>query len=142
MGHDSQVEPSQWILLLLTTMALGYASWALPPLLIHGAQRWPIPIFFHPLTDASIAFPVSIICLVGSGLLLSLLFSWPAMLIAPVTSLQLFVFAFFDQDPHQLLPFEIFIYAIYSLPALIGALIGYAMRELITKKKKGNEQAE
>jgi hypothetical protein len=123
--------------LLLLAVILGYASWVVPPLFIPGTETWNFPVFIHPLTNNGLALKVAIVCLIVSGVILGVWGSWRAMILAPVTSLQLILFLFIEAElglgSHQLLPLEIPLYLALIVPAIVGALIGYVARGLIVK---------
>jgi hypothetical protein len=66
------------------------------------------------------------------------------MLYASATSLQLIPFLFLEAElglgHHQLLPFEIPLYALFSIPAVLGALVGYVIRGSILKDWQAEER--
>ena len=126
-----------WFYLLASV--LGVVSIVLPTFFIPDLKQYDSPLF--PLIRTGIeAFSIwSISLLILSGFvvkLLSNLSSWKIGLITmalfPILAI---IELIFDSSSHNMLPFEFILYAVYSVPAIIGAYIAQGIRKVLGKKE-------
>jgi hypothetical protein len=127
------------IVLLILAMALGYASWVLPPILIPGTTPVKMPPLISVATDVERSRNYSTLCLAISGLLLGLLDPrrgphWGTATMLPVFGLATLE-GLLNLAPHNLYGIEVIIYAVFTLPAVIGGYFGRFLRRLISRAR-------
>ena len=109
-------------------MIFGYASWVLPRVLVPGPVEGHVPLLIHFSTHVERAKFYSILCLAITGLILGLLDSKRPVLWGAATGLPIGVFAlveaFLGLASHNLLGIELVMYAIFTIPSIMGALLG------------------
>jgi len=123
----------------------GVCSLVLPPYLTSGglpqpAYGWPL-IRWFALAWANVHVTVSMVCFFVLGLALGVaqprwwwLLAVAAVALPPVL-LAINVLQDWTRDAtsHNLFPFEFLIYAFVSLPALVGAFLGFLSRRLLRR---------
>lgn len=123
--------------LLILAMALGYASWVLPPILIAGSTPIKMSPLISVLTDVERSRNYSILCLAVTGLLLGLLDPRRGPKWGAATMFPAFVFATVEGAlnlaPHNLYGIEVIMYAVFALPAIIGGYLGRVLRRIISR---------
>ena len=125
------------IFYLFIAMILGYASWIGPGLVIHGNEEVKWPLSPLVMTDRERATFFMVICLLVSGLLLGFFdykrsAFWAAATVLPIVILSL-LDAALSFSPHSLFGIEMILYAIFSIPAILGAFCGSFIRKIVTK---------
>ena len=115
------------MILLTASMALGYASWVLPLILIAGSVQVEIPPLISVSTNPEITKFVWPICLFATGLLTGFFaegYGW-AVLIGSATGFPIVVCALAEMvlglASHNLWPIEFAMYAVFTIPAIIGS---------------------
>jgi len=127
----------QKIALFISSMVLGYASWVLPLILIAGPVQVEIPPLIHVSTDPQIVNLVSLICLFVSGLVVGLFAEGygRAVLVGSATGFPIMVFALAEMvlglASHNLWPIEFAMYAVFTIPAILGSLLGVVVKSLV-----------
>lgn len=123
------------ITLVTASMALGYASWVLPLVLVAGSVQVEIPPLISVSTNPEVTKFVWPICLFATGLLTGFFaegYGW-AVLIGSATGFPIVVFAVaemvFGLASHNLWPIEFAMYAVFTIPAILGSLLGVFVRE-------------
>jgi hypothetical protein len=122
-------------------MILGFASWILPDLIISGTEPAQLPIRFiidtPIMTNHQISSNLRLICLVLTGITMGFLFPKYWLSSGLATMLLVLVFSLIDaalMGGHNLLGIEMFVYAFFSLPGLIGSFIGRFISNMFQKK--------
>lgn len=128
---------------ITAALILGYASWVLPVVLIPGPVEDEIPIMIHFSTDPDIANFFTLLSLAVSGILLGLLSQSNykrSTLLGSATGLPIvvlsFVEVFLGLASHSLLGIELFMYALFTIPAVLGALLGTFLKIHFGRKEK------
>src|SRR5581483_7317505 len=115
------------VTLLFIATILGYFSWILPPIIIRGTEQVEGHFGISVLTDISQARNYSILCLFISGVILGFLDPRRGPFWAMATMLLVIILATIDGlfgfSPHSLFGIEIIMYAIFTIPAFLGALL-------------------
>ena len=93
-----------------------------------GVQQYDHPVWPAVRTGIEEMSFLTIIFLGLSGMILGLISPnrycmWSAATMAPFPLLTI-IDGLFSLAPHQLLPFELLLYAVLTIPAIIGALMG------------------
>lgn len=127
------------VFLLILAMALGYASWVLPPVLIPGTTVVKMPPLISVATHVERSRNYSVLCLAVTGLLLGLLDPrrgphWGAATMLPVLGLATLE-GLLNLAPHNLYGIEVIMYAIFTLPAVIGGYFGRFLQRLISRAR-------
>ncbi len=121
-------------------MTLGYASWVLPRIFIPGGTAVQIPPLISVLTDVERARNYSILCLAVTGLLLGLLDprrgpQWGAATVLPIFSFATLE-GVLNLARHNLYGIEVIMYAVFTLPAVLGGYVGRFLRQLILRARR------
>jgi hypothetical protein len=119
------------VLLVVVAMVLGYAAWILPRVLVPGPVNGHFPLLVEFSTDPERANWYSLLSLVSIGVLLGLLsgknYKFGAKLGAftgvPIAVLAL-VEGVLGLASHSLFGIELFMYALFTIPAILGAMLG------------------
>lgn len=121
----------------MLTSVLGVVSIVLPTFFLSGLKHYESPLF--PLVRTGIEgismWSVGLLFLTGFGIkLLNKLSGWKiglsTMALFPVMAiLEMFV----DSTSHNLFPIEFILYAVYSIPAIIGAYIAQGIQKVFVK---------
>ena len=135
-----------WVAGLVFAAIGGVCSLVLPPYLTKGglpqpAYGWPLIPWFA-IAWANARMTVSMVCffVLGSTLGLAqprrwLLLAGVAMAVPPaLLAVNILYDWTHDATSHNLFPFEFLIYAFISLPALIGALLGFLARRFFRRR--------
>jgi len=107
---------------------LGLVSVVIPPMILSEVKQYDHPIWPAVVTGIEGVSFLTIVFLGLSGMALGLISPnrycmWSAVTMAPFPLFTI-VDGLFSLAPHQLLPFEFFMYAVLAMPAVIGHLIG------------------
>jgi len=115
------------------------AAFLFPVLIIPPTRIYPAPLF--PLLRASLEDPrrSSFVAIFIVGLLAGFLTRLPIKVIG-LAAMTLFPIAAFadiakDGTSHNLIPFEIVVYLLYSIVPLLGGLTGRSLRQLMALGK-------
>jgi len=125
-----------WFYLLASI--LGVISIVLPTFFIPDLKQYDSPLF--PLIRTGIEgisfWSFGLLLLSGFGLkLLSNLSGWKIGLTTMALFPMLAIFEMFvDSSSHNMFPFEFIFYAVYSVPAIIGAYIAQGIKKVFTEK--------
>ena len=126
---------TQTMTLFLVSMTLGYASWVLPYILIAGPVEGETPLLIHFSSDPELAHPVLLICLFVSGIVVGLFtkgYGW-SVLTGAATGFPILAFALAEMvlglASHNLWPIEFAMYAVFTIPPIIGSLLGVLVKE-------------
>jgi hypothetical protein len=118
-------------------MMLGYASWVLPYVLIAGPVEGEMPLLIHFSSDPDIAKWVVLVCLFLSGLAAGFFAEgdkW-AVMAGSATVFPVITFAlaemFLGLASHNLWPIEFGMYAVFTMPAIVGALLSVFVKSEI-----------
>jgi len=138
------VDSTGWRRRAFDTMAIVVISLlGLGCVLLSGlmAQRLrPAPLFPLLRTSVEEMNLYTIAALVVLGLLGGLLTRLPvfAIALASIATLPAAMFLEIVADPnsHNMFPIELFIYLLLQIPALLGALVGYGARRLLTGRQR------
>ena len=121
-------------------MTLGYASWVLPRIFIPGSTPVKISPLISVFTDVERARNYSLLCLAVTGLLLGLLDPRRGPHWGAATGLPIFSFATLEAllnlAPHNLYGIEVIMYAVFTLPAVVGGYFGRFLRQLISRARR------
>jgi hypothetical protein len=124
-----------WFYLL--TSILGIISIVLPTFFIPDLKQYDSPLF--PLIRTGIEgisfWSFGLLLLSGFGVkLLSNLSGWKIGLTTMALFPILAIFEMFvDSSSHNMFPFEFIFYAVYSIPAIIGAYIAQGIKKVLIK---------
>jgi hypothetical protein len=142
---DSRSVPPQLIAWCGFAAIAGVCSVVLPPYLTNGglsqpAYGWPL-ISWFALAWANVRFTDSVICFLLLGLALGVaqprrwwLLALTAIIFPPLLlTINIIHDWTRDATSHNLFPFEFLIYATISLPALVGAFLGFLLRRLLQR---------
>lgn len=126
-------------MLLSLACILGFLSWLGPILVIPGNEKHRLPMFPEVLTDKGQVFIYMVICLSISGLILGFIDHKRGALWGFATMLPISILAALEGAlgfaSHNLLGIEIIVYAIYTIPAIVGGLVGAYISRLISRKR-------
>lgn len=118
-------------------MILGYISWVVPGMIIPGNFEEKLPLTPATMTDSDKAFFYMEVCLIGSGLFLGILDPKRGALWGAATGLPMVILSFIEGAlnlaSHNIWFIEVFVYALYTLPAVFGGLLGTFIRWLIPR---------
>jgi hypothetical protein len=135
-------------LLFLAAAILGYAAWVLPCILIAGSVECELPFMPTYLTDPKQANTYTLTGLSILGLLIGFFLpsNWVAaiyigaLMVAPLailTTLEV-VLGF---DSHALFGIELFMYGLFTLPAIVAARIGsFVAKEIQERQPRPGER--
>ena len=124
-----------WFYLLASI--LGIISIVLPTFFIPDLKQYDSPLF--PLIRTGIEgisfWSFGLLLLSGFGVkLLSNLSGWKIGLTTMALFPILAIFEMFvDSSSHNMFPFEFIFYAVYSIPAIIGAYIAQGIKKVLIK---------
>lgn len=125
------------VFLLIMAMVLGYASWELPRILVPGTEQVEIFFFGSVKTNIELSRNISILCQILSGMVFGFLDPKRGPLWGAATMLPIFVLATLDAvlglSPHNLFGIEIIMYTVFTIPPILGALVGGFIKWLILK---------
>lgn len=121
-------------------MTLGYASWVLPRIFVPGSTPVKISPLISVLTDVERSRNYSILCLALTGLVLGLLDprrgpQWGAATVLPIFSFATLE-GMLNLTPHNLYGIEVIMYAVFTLPAVIGGYVGRVLRRVISRARR------
>ncbi|MGO4818096.1 hypothetical protein [Flavobacterium sp. W22_SRS_FP1] len=125
-----------WFYLLASI--LGIISIVLPTFFIPDLKQYDSPLF--PLIRTGIEgisfWSFGLLLLSGFGVkLLSNLSGWKIGLTTMALFPMLAIFEMFvDSSSHNMFPFEFIFYAVYAVPAIIGAYIAQGIKKVFTEK--------
>lgn len=123
------------VFFLIAAMILGYASWILPAMFIPGNDRLKWPLSPSLMTDGPRSHFYMNVGLAIIGLVFGLLDPKRGALLGAATGLPIAILsiveALLGAASHNLLGIEFFVYAIYTLPAILGGLLGGLTRRII-----------
>ena len=127
------------ILLLLSISALGIVSVILPVLFLPDLKHYESPLFPLLRTGFEEMSLWSFVFLFLAGLIGRLFVNLPGWKIGLLTIVFFPLAAIFEMivDPtsHNLFPIEFFFYALYSIPAMLGAYIIQGIESFDPNKK-------
>jgi len=145
LKKSHSISPSLITWLVVASVG-GVFSLILPPSLFNDglsdpAPGWPLIPWFA-IAWANVRVSESIICFFVIGLVLGIAQPrrwWLLALVAvatPAILLSINIVHDWTRDPtsHNLFPFEFLIYAFASLPAIVGAFLGFISRQTLQKK--------
>ena len=119
------------------TALAGFAAFISPIVLTPPGVLPKAPLF--PLVRESVEHlrPASFIALAVAGLLAGLLarLSWPLLGLAAVALFPMCMIAELLADPtsHSLFPFELAMYGMFSIPAILAAGLGRILRRVVIR---------
>lgn len=116
------------VFFVIGASTFGLVSVVIPPMILSEMKQYDHPIWPAVVTGIEGMSFLTIVFLGLSGMTLGLISPnrycvWSAVTMAPFPVLTL-IDGFFSLAPHQLLPFEFLIYAVLTMPAILGHLIG------------------
>lgn len=127
-------------ILFVSSMAFGYAAWVLPLILIHGQVSDQVPFLIHYSTDPERANFWSLLSLSAIGLVVGLLCPKQyvkSALLAAATGLPIAILATVEGAlglaGHSLYGIELFMYGLFTIPAVAAALLGSFVSGLIVR---------
>jgi len=126
--------------LISAALILGYLSWIGPRILIPGPDEGEFPILIRVSTNGDLALKVSIVCQVLTGTLLGYIdprhpLLWGSLTMALVAGLALFD-AVVGLSRHNLLPIELAMYILFTVPPISGAFLGKFLKWTIQRREK------
>lgn len=131
------------IILFIAALLLGYAAWILPLILIPGPVKDEAPIMITFSTDPEKANFYTLVLLTACGVFLGLLTPGnykQGALLGAATGLPMVVLSFVEGvlgiASHTLWGIEVFMYMLFTIPAILGALIGTFIKRLISRGNK------
>lgn len=123
---------------LVTIAVLGMISILVPVFILENLRQYDSPLF--PMIRAGIEgiSSYSFLFLLLSGFIVKL-FSDVAPWKIGLMSMALFPIAaicemIYDSSSHSMFPFEFIFYALYTFPAILGALISQGIKRIVVKK--------
>ena len=124
---------------LLAAMILGYGAWVVPPILIPGNEELRWPLLPTIMTDSYKVRFYMVISLSILGAALGFLdpargMLWGAMSGVPIM-LASFIEGALGLVRHNLWGVEVLVYAVFTLPAILGGGIGSYISRLIYRLK-------
>ncbi len=131
-------------LLLVASMVLGYAAWILPRVLIQGPVGGQLPLLIYFSTDPERANLWCVFSLGAIGFLVGVLCPKQyafSTLLAAATAIPIVVLATIEGvlglTSHSLFGIEIFMYCLFTIPAVGTALLGSFVGGMIHVKWSG-----
>lgn len=125
------------VFLLITAIVLGYVSWELPRILIPGTEQVEIFFFGTVKTNINLSGDISLLCQILSGMILGFWDPKRGLLWGAATMLPIFILstldAFLGFSPHSLYGIEVVMYVIFTIPPMLGALLGGFIKWLISR---------
>jgi hypothetical protein len=129
----------QKIFILIATMVLGYLSWELPRIIIPGMEEVQIYLYGTIKTKIKLSGYVSILCQILSGMILGFWDSKRSLLWGAATMLPIFILATLDAalgfSPHSLYGIELVMYVIFTIPPMLGSLVGGLIHWSISRRE-------
>jgi hypothetical protein len=116
---------------VIAALILGYACWIIPFVLNPGTQylRWPLSPLMR--TDPFYGFLYMLVSLFTLGLVLGYLDPARGMLWGAITGLPMIALSFvegFLGRSHSLCGTEVALYTVFTLPAILGGLLGRLLK--------------
>lgn len=134
------------IYLVVGSMVLGYAAWILPRVLIPGPVSSQFPLLIHFSTDPERANFWSLLSLGALGFVLGILCPKSygrSALLAAATALPIVVLGTVEGTlglaSHSLYGIELFMYGLFTIPAILSALLGSFVAGLIVRGENRDE---
>ena len=123
---------------LVTIAVLGMISILVPVYILENLRQYDSPLFPMIRTGIEGISGYSFLFLLLSGFIVKLFSDvdpWKiglmSMVLFPIATISEMIY---DSSSHSMFPFEFIFYALYTLPAMVGALISQGIKKNLVKK--------